>query len=79
VKEAGFKTFIVNNFIVRKDMDATVPQEKRTGKISFDRDQNKSIFNFWAKSMFSGIKSAYNLDRLEDSRMRKILTKKDKD
>jgi hypothetical protein len=36
------------------------------------------MFNYWAKSLLSGLKSAYNIDKIEDSRLNKILAKKDK-
>jgi hypothetical protein len=66
LKKDGFKTFILNAFIIRKDMDKKVPEAKRTGTISFERDPSKSIFNYWWKSVFSGIKSAYNLDKIKE-------------
>jgi hypothetical protein len=77
--KAPLKTFVVNTFILKTDMDEDVKQGKRTGTISFERDKRRSVFNFWAKSMFSGIKSAYNIDRLEDSRLRKFVDKKPAD
>jgi hypothetical protein len=32
--------------------------------VEFYRDTRRSIFNYWWKSVFSGIKSAYKLDKL---------------
>lgn len=61
----NLKTFIMNTFIVRKNMDKGVPEEKRSGTVDFERDPYRSIFNFWVKSLLSGIKSAYNLDKVE--------------
>lgn len=78
VMKAPLKTFVLN-VIIRKNMDDNIAEDKRTGEIGFVRDKRRSIFNYWAKSMFSGIKSAYNLDKLEDSRIKKLLEKKDKD
>jgi hypothetical protein len=72
------KTFVVNTFILQKNIDGEV-EEKRDGTIHFERDKRRSIFNYWAKSMFSGVKSAYNIDKLQDSRLKKILEKKQKD
>ncbi|MBT1702413.1 DUF748 domain-containing protein [Chryseosolibacter indicus] len=77
-KIAAFKTFLLNTFIIKKNMDERFPDEERKGEIDFERDKSKSIFNYWVKSLLSGIKSAYNIDKLEDSRIKKILEKKDK-
>lgn len=59
----NFKTFMMNTFVFKKNMTEDMPEEKRTGTISFVRDETRSIFNFWTKSLVSGIKSAYNLDK----------------
>jgi hypothetical protein len=63
LQKDGLKTFIMNTFIFRKHMDEKVPEEKRTGTVMYVRDASRSIFNFWVKSVLSGIKSAYNLDK----------------
>lgn len=62
------KTWLINAFIIRKDMDGTVPPERKQGAISFVRDPRRSVFHYWWKSMLSGIKSAYKLDKLENVR-----------
>jgi len=72
-KEAGpqkdnLKTFILNTFVFRKNMDEKLPEEKRTGTVMYERDDNRSIFNFWVKSLLSGIKSAYNLDKMAEKK-----------
>lgn len=59
----NLKTFIMNTFIFRKKMDEDVPEEKRTGTVQYIRDDSRSIFNFWVKSLVSGLKAAYNLDK----------------
>ena len=49
------KSFLVNSLVLTKKNQG----EKvfsRQGKISFDRDKKKSVFNYWWKSVFSGIK-----------------------
>lgn len=61
----NLKTFIMNTFIFKKKMDENVPEEKRTGEVGYLRDDSRSIFNFWVKSLVSGLKSAYNLDKVE--------------
>lgn len=55
--ESDFKTFLINT-IVRDDKDKNVPLDKRTGAIEFDRDRKRQIFNFWWKSLLSGIKAS---------------------
>jgi hypothetical protein len=61
----NLKTFMMNTFVFRKNMDENVPEEKRKGTIMYIRDDSRSIFNFWVKSLVSGIKSAYDLDKAE--------------
>lgn len=65
LEKDNLKSFIMNTFIFRKNMDEDVPEEKRTGAVAFVRDDSRSVFNFWVKSVVSGIKSAYNLDKTE--------------
>jgi hypothetical protein len=65
LEKDNLKSFIMNTFIFRKNMDEDVPEEKRTGAVAYVRDDSRSVFNFWVKSVVSGIKSAYNLDKTE--------------
>lgn len=65
LRKDNLKSFIINAFMIRKNMNESVPEEKRTGTVHFYRDTSKSFFNYGWKSLYSGIKSAYNLDRLE--------------
>jgi hypothetical protein len=51
------KTFLINTF-VKNDKDKDVPIENRTGTITFERDRKRQIFNFWWKSLLSGIKNS---------------------
>src|SRR5690606_27714260 len=71
----NLKTFMMNTFIFRTNMDEDVPEEKRSGTIGYVRDNNRSIFNFWVKSLVSGIKSAYNLDKMEAKKTEKEVRK----
>jgi hypothetical protein len=64
-KKDNLKTFIINAFVIRKKMDDSLPEEKRSGTISFSRDKTRSVFNYWWKSLFSGIQSAFHLDKLK--------------
>jgi hypothetical protein len=52
-----FKSWIINLFI-KNDKDKTVSKAKRSGVIDFERHRRKAIFNFWWKSLLSGIKSS---------------------
>jgi hypothetical protein len=78
VQKAGFKTFIINTFIIRKDRDKKQPFESRSGTIDFDRNKSKYIFNYWWKAVGSGVKSAYKIDKLEDSKLVEAFKKKQK-
>jgi hypothetical protein len=51
------KTLLINT-VIKNDKDKGVPIEKRTGSIDFERDRKRQIFNYWWKSLFSGIKSS---------------------
>lgn len=50
------KTFLANNILLNQDNLAT-EKSFRTGEISFNRNKKRSVFNFWWKSILSGIKS----------------------
>ena len=67
------KTLLLNAFIIKKDMGEDVTNAKKIGTVSFYRNKKRSIFNYWVKSLLSGIKSAYKLDKLEEA-----LQKRDK-
>lgn len=54
---SDLKTFLINT-VVKNDKDKSVATEKRTGRITFERDKKRQIFNYWWKSLFSGIKSS---------------------
>lgn len=56
------KTFLINTFIVRKNKDEEVKPEKRSGAIAFERDTKRSIFNYWWKSLLTGIKATYGIE-----------------
>lgn len=49
-------TFVANNFVVRKNN--TPESGMQAGRIQFERVKHKSIFNFWWKSLLSGIKES---------------------
>lgn len=56
----NFLTLAINTF-VKDDAGRYVTGEKETGVILFYRDRKKAIFNYWWKSLFSGMKSAFAL------------------
>ena len=63
-KVSQIKTLLLNTFIIKTNMNEDMEEDKRTGTISFERDPLRSVFNLWWKSILSGVKSAYNLDKL---------------
>lgn len=75
LEKDNLKTFIMNTFIFRKNMDSDVPDDKRTGTIYYQRDEARSVFNFWVKSLLSGVKSAYNLDKIEEKKSEREVKK----
>jgi hypothetical protein len=60
-----FKTFLLNTFVIKRDLDKDDPEEIKTGTVLFYRNTSKSIFNYLWKSVLSGIKNAYKLDKLQ--------------
>jgi hypothetical protein len=60
--ENKFLTFVAHA-MVQKNMD----QNKKQGKILFYHDPHHSTFNYWWKSILSGIKSLYNLDKISET------------
>jgi hypothetical protein len=69
-----FKSFLLNTFIIKRNLDEDDPEEIKTGTVLYYRNTSKSIFNYLWKSVFSGVKNAYKLDKLQA----KVQLKKDK-
>ncbi len=74
----NLKTFMMNTFVFRKNMTESMPEERRTGTVAFVRDDGRSIFNYWSKSLISGIKSAYNIDKAEARKSDRELKKEER-
>ncbi|MFW6290589.1 MAG: hypothetical protein ACOC0R_06440 [Mariniphaga sp.] len=49
------KTFLTETFVLQED-NLREDKSYKEGTISFEREKKKSIFNYWWKSLFSGIK-----------------------
>lgn len=60
-KKDNIETFILNTFIIKKTMSRGMSQDDRTGTILFERDRTRSVFNYWWKSVFTGIKAAMGI------------------
>lgn len=55
------KSLFVNTFVI--DRNNNFQTDKfRVGKIDFERDPEKSIFNFWSSSILTGFKSSTGVD-----------------
>lgn len=63
-EKAGFANFLLNTFILKKDLDDSVEKEKRTGTIQFFRDRRRALFYYWWKSVLSGVLGTYNIDKV---------------
>ncbi|GAB1453140.1 hypothetical protein MASR2M47_31960 [Draconibacterium sp.] len=48
-------SFLINTFVLR-DQNPDKNGDLKQGEIEFERDKKKSIFNYWWKSLMSGIK-----------------------
>ncbi|HZL08613.1 MAG TPA: hypothetical protein VFC65_01340 [Prolixibacteraceae bacterium] len=55
IKEAGFASFLANNLL----LSSKNPRGKELlpEEISFQRDEKRSVLNYWWKSVFSGIRN----------------------
>lgn len=60
----GLKSFILNILFARKNKKDEVRTAKRDGTISFERDKKRSIFNYWWKSLATGIKSGNSINEI---------------
>jgi hypothetical protein len=60
-----FKSFLLNTFIIKRNLDEDDPEKVKSGTILYYRNTSKSVFNYLWKSVFSGVKNAYNLDKLQ--------------
>ncbi len=58
------KTALLNALVLGKKVNEQHKDDFRTGTVSFERDKQRSVFNYWWKSILSGVKSAYKLDKL---------------
>ena len=57
-----FLSLLLRVLFIKKDLDKTMG--KTTGQIQWERDTQKGILNYWWKSVLSGVKAVYNLDKL---------------
>jgi hypothetical protein len=62
----GLKSFILNVLFARKNKKDEVRTAKRDGTINFERDKKRSIFNYWWKSLATGIKSGNSIKEILD-------------
>ena len=55
-RSRGITSFFANSFVVR----ANNPSKRflRIGKITYERDPNRSIFNYWIKTLLNGVQSS---------------------
>ncbi len=55
-KDKKLESFLLNKVMIKKQ---NLPEDRhyKKGEISFERDKKKSVFNYWWKSILSGMKS----------------------
>ena len=70
------KTLLINTIFIKKDVFNNITSDERTGTIQYTRDHQRSVFNFWWKSIFSGVKSAFYIDKLTGDAQKKEKEKK---
>ncbi|MEX0905878.1 MAG: hypothetical protein WD604_06105 [Balneolaceae bacterium] len=57
ITKAG--TFLANTFAIESNNND--PEDPRIGEVSFERDKEKFVFNYWWKSLQSGLESSIGL------------------
>lgn len=60
-KKSLLKNFIINTFLLKKNMDNQLEKSERTGTILYYRDHHRAIFHYWWQSVFSGFLAALDL------------------
>ncbi len=63
------------NLFVKNNMDKSDTREKRTGTVQMVRNDQRGIFNYWCKSVFSGVRSQFRLDKKGTSDKKKSHSK----
>ena len=56
-RENDVKSLLLS-VLVKKNKTRDVAIERRTGKIAYERDRRRAVFNVWVKSLMSGVKSS---------------------
>jgi hypothetical protein len=62
------KSFFLNVLFAKKNTRDKVKIVKRNGAIQFTRDEKRSIFNYWWKSLATGIKSSHSVNNILDGK-----------
>lgn len=72
-------TFFTNTFVIRKNNNRAILVRK--GDVFFERDQSRSIFNYWTKIILSGVVSSVGaknhrkeLKKIQNQRIENITT-----
>lgn len=63
-EKKGFVSFLANSFVIKSDNPLN--GKFREGNIGFERAKNKSMINFWWKTLFSGIKDSIGVPSNND-------------
>lgn len=58
------KTFFLNVLFAKRNKKDEVRLAKRNGTIQFERDKKRSIFNYWWKSLATGITSSNSINEI---------------
>ena len=56
------KSFFLNVLFAKRNKEDEVRMAKRNGTIQFERDKKRSIFNYWWKSLATGITSSNSIN-----------------
>jgi hypothetical protein len=55
------KSFFLKKFIIPKDKDHSLPENKRTGKVDYKHDPNRYFSYYLLHSLLVGVKSSFSL------------------
>lgn len=56
-----FKSFFLKELIIPKNKDKSLPESKRTGKVSYNRDPSRYFSYYLLHSLLTGVKSSFTL------------------
>ena len=58
---ADFASFVLRHAIIPLDKDASLPENKRTGLVNYQRDPTRMVTHYYLQSLLMGVKKSFAL------------------